>query len=419
MGGKLDATNILDNQSISVISKIARDHESFLGNTLDEIASHKAGILRPNVPYIVNPMNENNVQNVIDDYAKEIGAGSRLPLQSPELRENLFSSKAWHNFAASLQPFQRDNAVLATIAARQVIQDLGLTMKWTNVTDALRNTTNHGRLKNLILPPVFSTGPKDTDMSIIVDGAHNPDAAQELNGYIKNKERRRVIPVKRPPGGGWPVTWVLAMTEGKDASKYLQTLLWPNDNVIATSFGPVDGMPWVKSMDSKALLEVAKSVEPSINGLAIPIPGALRSIAAAKAMAASFPDHSPIVLTGSLYLVGDLYRELRNIEATTDNVQSGHHETARVDPQARPSPRSDTLVNIMKDERTRVALHFSGKPSDIPVDREHVLAAEQDAEERRKIQAELEGIDQELMRLDNEERARKEFTDKLSRHGPL
>jgi folylpolyglutamate synthase/dihydrofolate synthase len=58
MGGKLDATNILNNQVVSVISKVARDHENFLGNTLEEIASHKAGILRPNVPFIVTRLSK-------------------------------------------------------------------------------------------------------------------------------------------------------------------------------------------------------------------------------------------------------------------------------------------------------------------------------------------------------------------------
>ena len=85
MGGKLDATNILNNQVISVISKIARDHESFLGSTLQEIAHHKAGILRPHVPYLINPKNEKNVVSVINEYADEIAAGPRLEYDPPHL----------------------------------------------------------------------------------------------------------------------------------------------------------------------------------------------------------------------------------------------------------------------------------------------------------------------------------------------
>lgn len=310
MGGQLDATNILNNQAVSVISKIGRDHESFLGNTLAEIARHKAGILRPDVPYIVNPENERNVQAVIDDYAKEIGAGPRLYADTQKLRNDFYSKEQWRYFAGPLQAFQRDNAVLAIVAVKKAMEKFG------GITDAVildelktvRFGSFPGRLQEMHIIPVFGLD-RGLGRTIIVDGAHNVDAAKSLDEFVTRKGRKRWMNdnTRPPPTRGWPVTWVLAMTDGKDAEGYLKTLLRPDDKVITTSFGPVDGMPWVQSMNPTALLEVAQRVQPSITGLAIPERSALRALCAARYLT---DQDMPIVMTGSLYLMGDLHREL-------------------------------------------------------------------------------------------------------------
>jgi folylpolyglutamate synthase len=99
------------------------------------------------------------------------------------------------------------------------------------------------------------------------------------------------------------------MTDGKDARQYLRTLLRPGDNVVTTTFGPVDSMPWVKPMDAQELLDVARSVQPQITGIHVPGAGALRALCAAKYLASN---ETPIVLTGSLYLVGHFHREMRS-----------------------------------------------------------------------------------------------------------
>ena len=57
LGGKLDATNALRHKVVTVIAKIGLDHQSFLGNTLEEIALQKAGIMRPGVPCVVDGSN--------------------------------------------------------------------------------------------------------------------------------------------------------------------------------------------------------------------------------------------------------------------------------------------------------------------------------------------------------------------------
>jgi folylpolyglutamate synthase/dihydropteroate synthase len=310
MGGLLDATNILNNQVVSVIGKIAKDHEAFLGNTLAEIAKHKAGILKPGVPYIVNPENEFQVQAVIDDYAKEIGAGPRLSLETERMKEKLFMSDDWRFFAKPLPAFQRDNAVMAIVAAMEAAKGFGK-MYWDMIGDELgkkRFESIPGRLQELPVVPVFGSV-TDVGRTIVVDGAHNVDAAKGLSYFVQRKCRKKWLDGKPPPTeDGWPVTWVLAMTEGKDARHYLERLLQPGDTVITTAYGPVDGMPWVKPIDPQRLLDKALQI-PGVTGFAMPQQGVLRALLAAK----SFTHHDhPIVLTGSLYLIGDFYRELQD-----------------------------------------------------------------------------------------------------------
>ena len=315
MGGKLDATNILNNQVVSVICKIARDHQAFLGDTLEDIAGHKAGILRPDVPFLVNPMNDKTIQNVIDKYAQEIGAGPRMSVDTMKLRVELFSRKLWHRFAGPLEPFQRDNAILGMLAAQEAVRSMGMDFDNAKILKKLlwlSNRVQPARLEQTKVPQVFGR----TGRRILVDGAHNPDAAITLEKYVLRNERHRF---RRGPGstdipqGGWPVTWVLAMTEGKNVQEFLRRLLRPGDNVIATAFDPVDGMPWVKPVPPERLLLIARAIEPSITGLAMPKRGALRAIFAASFLA---KEHRPIVLTGSLYLCGDFHRDMRYFSGT-------------------------------------------------------------------------------------------------------
>ncbi|KAJ4292365.1 folylpolyglutamate synthase [Kalmusia sp. IMI 367209] len=344
MGGRLDSTNILENQIVSVISKIAHDHQGFLGNTIEEIALHKAGILRPNVPFIVNPLNQWNVHEVIENYAKEIGAGPRILLDTVELQRELFSTKDWHQFAESKLPFQRDNALLAYLAYLEVLKSLGLGTR--NATQLLVDVKNTqplpGRLQKVLCPVVFG---REDRREILVDGAHNPDAAQALLAYV-NQKFNVSPPTRLEAAIRHPITWVLAMTQGKDAREYLKILLRPGDSVVTTSFGPIDGMPWVKSMGSEELLKVAKEVVPGITGLAVSKRGVYRALCAAKYLATS----THIVLTGSLYLVGDFFRE-------HEIASEALREAAKEESRAGAEGNIDHIYNIGQidqEEKRRV-----------------------------------------------------------------
>jgi folylpolyglutamate synthase/dihydrofolate synthase len=383
MGGRLDATNILNNQVVSVISKIARDHQNFLGNTIEEIAHHKAGILRPNVPYIVNPINEWYVHDVINQYAKEIGAGPLLQGDTPELRRNLYASVYWHKFAAHLEPFRRDNAVLAYLAVVETLKSMDLsTAKVRELLPGIKNKVFPGRFQRLKLKSVFG-GPNPR--SILIDGAHNTDAARALSEHVLHKYRNEHVKVAKRAqnGGGRPVTWVMAMTDGKDAYNYLTALLQSGDTVVTTSFGPVDGMPWVKPMDPTELLKVARRACPGIIGFSMSEEGAFRALCAAKYLTSA---DDPIVLTGSLYLVGDLLREKAKWNENEHSI---------------------VMKSIDKEERYRVNTFLSQKAEAlngaIPGGAADSLHQTAEQVEQQNLQREMDKLDEDLHRLEQEE----------------
>ncbi|KAH6639713.1 Mur ligase [Boeremia exigua] len=372
MGGKLDSTNILNNQAVSVITKIARDHEGFLGSTLSQIASHKAGILRPNTPYIISPDNEVNVQAVIEQHAQKIGAGPQLLNTSFNFPQTLYGLAKWARITQGLQPFQITNLQLAVVAAMQVLQTTESKTPKPNelAKTLLANKIRQfpGRQEMVKVTPVFRHSTQLRN-HVLVDGAHNTDAAVALDTIVQATMRYGSTPAKERPESGWPVTWVLAMTEGKDARSYLATLLKPGDKVVTTAFGPVDGMPWVKPMDPKELLEIAKSVQPQITGVHVPIVGALRALSTAKYMSDQVAAWSPIVLTGSLYLVGDLHRELRLLAydwwtSTEQDVVADR----------------ESFMKIQAEERERVT----------------VLRSKTATNEQTKLQEQLDALDSEV-----------------------
>jgi folylpolyglutamate synthase/dihydrofolate synthase len=406
LGGRLDATNILNNQAVSVISKIAKDHQSFLGNTLGEIALHKAGILRPNVPYIINPRNEDNVHITIDEYARDIGAGPRLDCAPSHLQRTLFNKQSWLRFSDKLRQSQQDNATLAVIAAKTTVESMDLDFRPFDIGQILwksRMVANPGRLELIHVPPIFAykEGKDGKGPLILVDGAHNPDAAKVLSDHVENVQRqKKLFSDMRPPRQGWHVTWVLAMTEGKEAHEYLSTLLRPGDNIITTTFGPVDGMPWVKPMDPKELLNIAKAIEPRVTGLAMPEDGVLRALCAAKHLTEG---ERPIVLTGSLYLVGDFHRELRP-RRSKDYFNDPDFEDDR-----------KMFKQMLIEEKHRVNQLLSGHdpdpfgqyPYQVKKDEkenEEFGRQQSEREKRRTIQQEIEALDRELERLAEEER---------------
>lgn len=286
LGGRLDATNVLSNVLVSVITKIGLDHQGFLGNDLAEIAAHKAGILKPGVPAVFDATNAEPVRRTVSHTAREVG--------SP-----LVAASASHTFGrgvgAKLRPgdvpllgsYQTANVACA-LAALDIAATQLPVLTPTVVAKGIRATRWPGRLQWMEVPGQLDQG---RPRCILLDGAHNAQAATLLGEYVDGTVRGK---------NEGPVAYVLAFSQGKDLGDILAHLLRDGDIVVATTFGEVDGMPWIRPTAAEDVGAAASQFTPNVT--IEPDLG--------RALALPSPHGVPTVVAGSLYLVGDVVRRL-------------------------------------------------------------------------------------------------------------
>ncbi|KAF9887840.1 folylpolyglutamate synthase [Aspergillus nanangensis] len=289
MGGRLDATNILNDVLVSVIAKIGLDHQSLLGDTIEHITREKAGILKPGVPCVVDGTNSPGVIATVDDRVKELGLDAVYT--QPEAPSNLSPLLAHLFRTLDLLPHQRANMSCATAALRLALPQIRPDLNLDQLIPELAHVQWPGRLQKIALEPL-TTRPEP----VLLDGAHNTQSAEVLGEYVDCK--------LRPQGDH--ITWVIAASRGKDITTLFHPIIKPGDRVAITAFGPVDGMPWVKATDPE---EVASNIR------MIPEIGEVQAIGndilAAINWASSQANGGPLVIAGSLYLVSDVLRHLR------------------------------------------------------------------------------------------------------------
>lgn len=185
MGGLLDATNVIENTVLAVITSVSMDHMRFLGNTLEEIAAQKAGILKPGVP-VVCAEQRPEVRKVIADRAVALNCQllvaerSRITSAKYGLERQRFSYGGFSGLEITLAgKYQIENGALA-VEALKVLNECGFPVAEEKLRQGLRQTAWAGRFTLVGKKPLF-----------IVDGAHNEDAAgrlaESVEFYFTNK----------------------------------------------------------------------------------------------------------------------------------------------------------------------------------------------------------------------------------------
>jgi folylpolyglutamate synthase len=242
--------------------------------------------MRAGVPCVLDKSNSPSVRKVVEDYAMEIGTevviSSTESSFLDELSEEDFEPHQWENLACAYTAFH-----LAYTNSESPLHRL---------LPAIQNINWPGRLQTLDIRAV--TGRPE---AILLDGAHNVQSAEVLGSYVDGRLRDKA---KR-------ITWVLAASQGKELDGILKPLLHPDDCVATVEFGPIDGMPWVQPMASQDILaavETSGIVSSQRYDANSDISGALR-------WAVTVAAGGPIVIAGSLYLVSDVLRLLRDAES--------------------------------------------------------------------------------------------------------
>ena len=209
MGGLLDATNVIDTTILSVFASISMDHIGVLGNTLEEIAENKAGIIKPSCRAVVTAPQKPSVIRILQEKAE--GCGCQIRISHPEKAEvkkesmdgQLFSYEEYEDIHLNLiGRYQIDNAV-TVLEAVEALNESGAVIPEEAVRAGFAKVIWPGRFQVLKREPLM-----------IADGAHNQDAALRLAenvrtylagrriigvmGVFKDKEYRKIVEIMAP-----------------------------------------------------------------------------------------------------------------------------------------------------------------------------------------------------------------------------
>ena len=278
MGGTLDSTNVIPSPEAAVICNIGLDHTQFLGATLPEIASAKAGIIKPGttaVCYEAAP----EVEEVFAARCKEVGAElrmvdfSKLAEHSRSLDGQVFSfgeRKALR--LALLGRHQTRNAAVA-LTVLDALRARGWKIPEEAIREGLASVVWRGRFELLRRDPL-----------IVIDGGHNPQCLEALSHNIEDYL------------AGIPLTILTGVLADKDyAAMYAPLLPLCRRFVTITPHSP-------RALDGKTLAENlrARGAEASY------APDAEAGVAAAIEHARA--EHGAVLVCGSLYMLGDVIR---------------------------------------------------------------------------------------------------------------
>lgn len=281
VGGTWDSTNVIDGD-VAVITNIGLDHQNYLGDTLEKIATQKAGIIKPESRVVLGDV-DRSLQQIFGDRPSRgvISLGSEVEVTGNELAVGgrLISLRTpfahYDDIFLSLHgSHQAANAATAVAAVEQFFEKA---LPTDVVRDALGSASSPGRLEVVGRSPL-----------VVVDGAHNVHGAEVL---VRSLEEE--FPAK--PGER---VLVVAMLSPHDPHELMTVLSQIKPRLVVTT--QVD---WPRAIPASDLASVAKDLGlPAVS---------IAEVAGAydEAIAAAGEDGS-VVVTGSLYLVGDVKKRL-------------------------------------------------------------------------------------------------------------
>jgi dihydrofolate synthase / folylpolyglutamate synthase len=291
MGGRYDATNVIDRPALTAITPVGYDHTGFLGDKLEGIAGEKAGILKRTVPAVIGRQRETSAEVI----AAEAGTLD-APLFRMGREWQVTPTDSGFRYQSDLVtldlpapalagPHQLDNAATA-VACIERLRATGFTIDDSAIARGLRSVEWPARLQQLKRGPLVEALPPGSELWL--DGGHNPDGGRAIAAVLADLEER----VPRP------LVLIVGMMATKDCEGFLRNFTGLARRMIAVPVPNAD-----KGMSAEAIADAAR---------AIGLPATSRDNLSEALEAARKLDLEPpprILITGSLYLAGDVLRE--------------------------------------------------------------------------------------------------------------
>lgn len=280
LGGRLDATNVVAEPAVTVITPVDLDHQQYLGDTLPQIAGEKAGIIKRGVPCVVGPQHEDAL-DVIERQAARMGAPIHAYGQHWHVsteRDRLVFQDETGLLDLPLPILRGIHQLMNAGAAIATLRLLG--KDEATCETAMTKTEWPARMQRLTTGPLVELA---APAELWLDGGHNPAAGHALAATLKQ------LPSK-------PTHLICGMLNTKDISGYLAPLAPVSESLTALSIpGETNTIPASDTAAIARKVGMRADTAPSLQD-------------AIRAIIAEAPQ-SRILICGSLYLAGHVLRE--------------------------------------------------------------------------------------------------------------
>jgi len=279
LGGRLDATNVVDRPALTVITPVSLDHQQYLGTTLPEIAAEKAGILKRGVLCVVGPQDDAAL-DVIEARAARLGA----PL--------LVYGQHWHVTSEAGRLVYQDETGLLDLPLPNLpglhqVQNAGMALAALRALNhgggaeaAVTQAHWPGRMQRLRTGPLVDALPQGT---LWLDGGHNPAAGSAIAATLAQMNVGRL--------------WLICgMLNTKDVAGFMRPLQGVAQHLYAVS------------IPGEAATLPAEATAQAARGAGIDASEATDVLSALQSIAAQDPS-AHVLICGSLYLAGHILRE--------------------------------------------------------------------------------------------------------------
>ncbi len=293
LGGSLDATNVVENTEFAVFTTISRDHMGFLGETLEKIAENKSGIIKPGC-MVVSAAQEPEVEAVLRRRAESLGCPivfavpEETAVQKESYKGMTFTYPRWGKTPVSIQMAGRyqilNGAVVFELAKLLKIPQRA-------VIDGFQKARWVGRFTCICEKPLF-----------LIDGAHNRDAARRLKESVQQYFQ------------GKQVIFIMGVFRDKEYEEIARQMA-----SLAESIYTVELPDRERTLKAEDLKEVCSRY---CTGSVI-ASASIKDAVTAALREACRKENSVVLAFGSLSYLGEVIREVKEIEDTSKTIKSG------------------------------------------------------------------------------------------------
>ena len=287
LGGRYDATNVIEKPIATVITSISLDHVGILGDTLDKIAFEKGGIIKENCDVIVYPQ-KNEASKVLKEICNEKNAKYiECDFKDITLKESninfqkfdcIINNKEYKDLQINLiGDHQVKNSVVALTTIELIKNKLEILISEEDLRKGLMETKWPGRIEKIKENPMF-----------IIDGAHNEEGAESLAKSIDKyfKEKNKIL--------------LIGMLEDKDINSVLDILIPRFNSVITTTPDNPRAIDAIKLKEKIEKYNIEVICKEDIND-------------AVKYVIENSKEDDVIISAGSLYMIGHVRTIMKNL----------------------------------------------------------------------------------------------------------